>query len=107
MKNVKREVAGELAMVLTSPKAIFFIKMIVLGILLFWCGHAFADNADILQGTTGSAEATVKGSLLTYFYIAETIVAIVGYVVSRKPTVFLGIVILSLFVNVVFSVFIK
>ena len=73
--------------------------------LFFASMHVFAaDGQDLLAGTDGDLIKTVTGTGKTYLYLAELIFASVGFIKTRNPTVFLGIVGLSVGFNVLLKI---
>lgn len=66
--------------------------LLTLGLALLTCG--FADN-DLLSGTTADASATLFGSGEFYIYLAEFVVAIIGYITTRNLKVFIGIIVVA------------
>ena len=56
--------------------------------------HSFADS-DLLQGTTQDATSTLFGSGEIYFYIAELVAATIGYITTRRLSVFIGIIVVA------------
>lgn len=81
------------------------IRFSLLTGLMLLCRHAFAaDGTDLLAGTDVDLIQTVKGTGKKYIYIAELIIASIGFIKTRNPTVFAGILALSVGFNVLLKV---
>jgi len=76
---------------------------LTLGLLIF-CVSVFADGTDLLKDTDADLISTVKGTGKTYLYIAELVIASIGFVKTRNPTIFLGILALSVGFNVLLKI---
>jgi hypothetical protein len=63
--------------------------------------HAFADNgSDLLQGTDDSFWTTLKGTGKKYIYGTEFILAIAAYIKSKNLLVFVGVIAIAVFFNI-------
>lgn len=81
------------------------IKFSLLSGLMLACTYVFAaEGKDLLEGTDADLIKTVTGTGKTYLYIAEIIIASVGFIKTRNPTIFLGILALSVGFNVVLKI---
>ncbi len=94
--------------VFKNIKENYFVKNIIKfslfsGLILF-CSHVFADGTDLLAGTDGDLIKTVTGTGKTYLYIAELIFASVSFIKTRNPTIFLGVLALSVGFNVMLKI---
>ncbi len=76
---------------------LLFLGMICIG------SDIFAAN-DILDGTTDSLVATLKGSGMTYIYIAEGVLSLAAYIKTKNILFLAGIVVVSIFFNVMLTV---
>jgi len=67
--------------------------------------HAFAaEGIDLLAGTDADLIKTITGTGKTYLYISELIIASVGFIKTRNPMIFLGILALSVGFNVLLKI---
>src|SRR5262245_34584245 len=70
------------------------------GLILFSM-HAFADSgSDLLQGTDNSFWTTLKGTGKKYIYGTEFILAIAAYIKSKNLLVFVGVIAIAVFFNI-------
>jgi len=68
-------------------------------VLLFYQRGCFAAGTDYLAGTVDAAKTTLAGSGKKFMYIAEGTACIISFIMTRKPTVFIGIVVIAFFIN--------
>lgn len=80
------------------------LQFIFIPALMLMSMHAFADGTDLLQGTDANLISTIKGTGKTYLYLAEIVVACAGYVKTRNPMIFLGILVLAVGFNVLLKI---
>lgn len=81
------------------------IKFSLFSGLMLACTYVFADEGkDLLAGTDADLIKTVTGTGKTYLYIAEIVIASVGFIKTRNPTIFLGILALSVGFNVLLKI---
>lgn len=73
--------------------------------LMLVCRHAFAaEGTDLLAGTETDLIATIKGTGKKFLYAAELIIATYGFVKTRQPSVFMGILALSVGFNILLKI---
>jgi len=77
------------------------MKFTLLICLLALSTHVFADSgSDLLQGTDASFWATLNGTGKKYIYGVEFIIAIASYIKSKNLLVFVGVVAIAVFFNI-------
>lgn len=84
-----------------------FIAMHYQTILLCMGIICISTNAlatDLLAGTTDNLVDTIKSSGKIYIYIAEFILSIVAYIKTKNILFLAGIVVVSVFFNIMMSV---
>jgi len=61
------------------------------------------DSEDLLAGLMPSIASTFghSSTVMKCLYIGEVVMAVVGFIKTKNPLIFLGIVVLSLFLNFV------
>ncbi len=81
-------------------KSILFLGSTI-PLMLFTRIALAADSEDLASSLMPSIASTFgSGStVLKVIYLIEFIAAVAGFIATRKPTVFLGIIAISLFVN--------
>lgn len=78
-----------------------YLKLATFICLLGFTMYALADNGrDYLQGTDASFWATLNGTGRKYIYGIEFIIAIGSYIKSKNLLVFLGIIAIAVFFNI-------
>lgn len=77
------------------------IILLCAGIL---CISSNALATDLLAGTTDNLVDTLKSSGKIYIYIAEFILSIVAYIKTKNILFLAGIVVVSVFFNIMMSV---
>ena len=81
------------------------IIRLLIGFTLLGCSiAAFADGTDILQGTDASLWATLNGTGKKYIYAAEGILGLAAYMKTKNLLVLTGIVVVSIFFNIILSI---
>jgi hypothetical protein len=81
------------------------MKLSLLSGLMLACTYAFAaEGRDLLEGTDADLIKTIHGTGQTYLYVAEIIIAAVGFIKTRNPTMFFGILVLSIGFNVLLKI---
>ncbi len=68
------------------------------------CLSALADGTDILAGTDASLWETLNGTGKKYIYAAEGILGLAGYMKTKNLLIFTGIVVVSIFFNIILSI---
>ncbi|CAN5421763.1 hypothetical protein BH10PSE19_BH10PSE19_00190 [soil metagenome] len=90
-------------LILYQPHMQLLLKFLFVAVILFACGHAYAvGDDDYLKDTDKGLKATIKGTGKTYVYIGEGIAAIIGYITTKKISMFFGILIIAIFFDVLF-----
>lgn len=79
----------------TAIKAISFL------IFVLSIQQSFAEGQDLLQGTTATALSTFNGSIKTFIYLLEIIMAVGVYIKTRNFMALGGIVVVAFFINVI------
>jgi hypothetical protein len=78
-----------------------WLALVVSMALIMLSMHAFADNgSDLLQGTDNSFWTTLKGTGKKYIYGTEFILAIAAYIKSKNLLVFVGVIAIAVFFNI-------
>jgi len=88
---------------LSSTHLEFIYRLLILVGTCCISSQIFAAD-DILNGTTDSLVATLKGSGMTYIYIAEGILSLAAYIKTKNILFLAGIVVVSIFFNVMLTV---
>ncbi len=83
-----------------QPKAKLVFGMLLAGVLLGLCFHAFAGT-DVLQGTTSDATTTMQGSGKKWLYLIEGVTALGAYIKSKNIFVLGGVAVIAIFLNIV------
>jgi hypothetical protein len=78
----------------------FWFKLMVLACLIMLATYAFADGSDLLQGTDTSFWTTLNGTGKKYIYGTEFILAVATYIKSKNLLVFVGVIVIAVFFNV-------
>lgn len=86
---------------ISHPKVKLIFGMIIVGILLGICTHAFADGTDVLAGTTGDATATIQNTGKKWLYLIEGITALGAYIKTKNIFVLGGVAVIAIFLNIV------
>jgi hypothetical protein len=78
-----------------------WIKLITLTCLMLLSTYVFADNgSDLLQGTDTSFWTTLNGTGKKYIYGTEFILAVATYIKSKNLLVFVGVIAIAVFFNI-------
>ncbi len=78
-----------------------WLKLIVSICLIALTTHAFADSgSDLLQGTDTSFWTTLNGTGKKYIYGTEFILAVATYIKSKNLLVFVGVIAIAVFFNI-------
>lgn len=81
------------------------LKLLLLISMPIVSAQVLADPSDdILSGTTTALVATLKGSGKTYLYIAEGVLSLAAYIKTKNLLFLAGIVVVSIFFNVMMKV---
>jgi hypothetical protein len=79
----------------------FWMKFILLGCFIALSAHALAESGnDLLQGTDSSFWKTLNGTGKKYIYGTEFILAVATYIKSKNLLVFLGVIAIAVFFNI-------
>jgi hypothetical protein len=81
-------------------RKMFWIKTLILTVLVLFSTHVFAEGSDLLQGTDESFWATLNGTGKKYIYGIEFILAVAMYIKSKNVLVFVGVIAIAVFFNV-------
>ncbi len=84
-----------------QPQVQRVMKIILMLSLMGLVMQVFAED-DLLKGSEKELLATIKGTGKIYVYLSEGIVAIVSYIGTKNIFVFFGVIIISIFFNVLF-----
>jgi hypothetical protein len=77
------------------------VKLILSVCLIALYSTIFADSgSDLLQGTDTSFWATLNGTGKRYIYGAEFILAVATYIKSKNLLVFVGVIAIAVFFNI-------
>jgi hypothetical protein len=85
------------------PKVKGILRFVALLCFATWSLHALADpspGTDLLAGTDSGVEATLQGTGKKYIYIIEGVVAVAAYIKSKNILAFLGVLVISVFLNI-------
>lgn len=85
----------------SHPKVKLILGMILVGVLLGICTHAFAEGTDVLQGTTSDATTTMQGSGKKWLYLIEGVTALGAYIKTKNIFVLGGVAVIAIFLNIV------
>jgi len=67
--------------------------------------YAFADDGtDLLSGTTANLIKTLSGTGMKFVYLTEGIVSLAAYIKTKNLLVLSGIVVVSIFFNIILHV---
>lgn len=83
------------------PKVKLVFGVILAGILLGLCTHAFADGTDVLSGTTGDATSTIGNSGKKWLYLIEGVSALFAYIKTKNVFVLGGVAVVAIMVNII------
>lgn len=83
------------------PKLKLFFGILLVGILLGICTHAFADGTDVLSGTTGDATSTIGNSGKKWLYLIEGVSALFAYIKTKNVFVLGGVAVVAIMVNII------
>ena len=81
-----------------------FLHFFIISILMLTCLSVYAEGKDLLAGTESDLVSTIQGTGKKYLYIAEVVIASIGFVKTRNPSVFAGIIALAAGFNVLLKV---
>ena len=89
-----------------NSKVRYWGKIALLLSLVGISWYAFADDAgtDLLAGTTDSLVKTLSGSGMKFVYLTEGIVSLAAYIKTKNLLVLSGIVVVSIFFNIILHV---
>ena len=73
---------------------------VLFSVLSLVCFSAFAEGHDLLAGTDADLATTIQGTGKKYLYLTEIVMASIGFIKTRQPSAFLGILALSVGLNV-------
>ncbi len=75
-------------------------KLFILVTLVLMSHYALASGTDLLQGTDESFWATLNGTGKKYIYGIEFILAVAMYIKSKNVLVFVGVIAIAVFFNI-------
>jgi hypothetical protein len=75
-------------------------KLIMLTGILLFSAKIFANGGDLLQGTDASFWSTLNGTGKKYIYGTEFILAVATYIKSKNLLVFVGVIAIAVFFNI-------
>jgi hypothetical protein len=78
----------------------FWLKLVILAGFVLINHYALASGTDLLQGTDESFWATLNGTGKKYIYGIEFILAVAMYIKSKNVLVFVGVIAIAVFFNV-------
>lgn len=87
-----------------QPHLLITLRLLLGVSLMGLCTSVLADGSDILQGTDASLWATLNGTGKKYIYAAEGILGLAAYMKTKNLLVLSGIVVVSIFFNIILSI---
>ena len=103
-KGISQKLVCQFWCALCHPNCLTTIRLFFLMSLIGLWGSALADGNDILNGTDASLWATLNGTGKKYIYAAEGILGLAGYMKTKNLLVLSGIVVVSIFFNIILSI---
>lgn len=88
-----------------DPKIRYCGKLALILSLIGISFYAFADDGtDLLSGTTTNLVKTLSGTGMKFVYLTEGIVSLAAYIKTKNLLVLSGIVVVSIFFNIIIHV---
>ncbi len=104
LKQIGQSIGQRLWCVLCHPYANRIIRSLLAISVMSICLDALADGTDILNGTDASLWATLNGTGKKYIYASEGILGLAAYMKTKNLLVLSGIVVVSIFFNIILSI---
>jgi hypothetical protein len=90
--------------VMGNKKAKKWLSCLLFVGLTLTLGTVFADGTDLLAGTSADLAKTITGEGKKYLYLSELVVGAIGFIKTRNPAIFIGIIILSVGFNALLTI---